>query len=104
MINQTTGKVISKEEAIDYTHSFQRKNPNKNIAYYVGKDQVSKILNQPNCIGLRIYDGVNPSTNQENRVLIGVDKNGEDIAEGVIVDELLKCPNHCPNYSPFIKK
>ncbi len=61
------------------------------------------ILKQEGCIGIRIYDGQHIDTNNENRVLVGVSENGEDMTSGIIVEELVPCPAKCPQNSPLIK-
>ena len=42
-------------------------------------------------------------TAKSNLVLVGVDKNGEDITIGVILEHLASCPTHCPKNSVLIK-
>jgi hypothetical protein len=42
-------------------------------------------------------------TAKSNLVLVGVDKNGEDITQGVILERLTICPTHCPKNSVLIK-
>jgi hypothetical protein len=102
-INQNTGTVITESEAINFTHTYQQRYPNEKKAYFVGSEKIDMILNQEGCIGIRIYDGLNSENNDENRVLVGVDDNGEDMVEGVIVEHLMPCPSHCPNSSSLIK-
>lgn len=102
-INRNSGEVISEEQAVSYTHSFQNENPNAIKSYFVGTDKLNRILEQEGCIGVRIYDGYNAETSKENRVLVGVDLEGEDISTGVIVEELSPCPTQCPKSSPLIK-
>lgn len=102
-INQNTGTVITENEAINFTHTFQQRHPNEKKAYFVGSEKVDMILAQEGCIGIRIYDGINSETSNENRVLVGVDSEGEDMVEGVIVEHLMLCPAHCPNSSSLIK-
>ena len=103
-VNSDSGKVIIEKEAVKYTHSFQSKYPNATKAYFVGLEKINLILEQENCIGVRIYDGYNSETKKENRVIVGVDHQGEDMIEGVIVEELTSCPNHCPKSSSLLKK
>ena len=103
-VNSKNGKVITESTAINYTHSFQRKDPNAASAYFVGLEKIKIILEQENCIGVRIYDGYDADTEKENRVLVGVDHKGEDMVEGVIVEELIICPHDCPKSSPLLNR
>lgn len=102
-LDKNSGKIISKTKAEELTHSFQSKNPNSNKSYFIGSDIVKMILNQENCIGVRVYDGILSETGEENRVLVGVDHNGEDMLKGVIADELIPCPEKCPKNSSLMK-
>ncbi|MBA4153723.1 hypothetical protein [Flavobacterium sp.] len=102
-IDKNTGEVITLKVAVNYTYSFQNENPNAIKSFFVGKEKLDRILEQEDCIGIRIYNGNDTETNKENRVLVGVDKDGEDISGGVIVEELSPCPSHCPKSSPLIK-
>lgn|SRR5690554_2552336 len=101
--DKDTGKVITLKEAIDFTHSFQTRNPEELKSFFVGINKLNLILEQKNCVGLRIYNGYNTETQINNLVLVGVDEKGEDITDGVILEELTICPPHCPKSSPLIK-
>ena len=103
-INIDNGKIITKPDAENYTHAFQAKNPKATKAYFIGLDKINLILKQDNCIGVRIYDGYNAKTSKENRVIVGVDKTGEDMVEGIIIEELIPCPPHCPKESSLIEE
>lgn len=102
-INKNTAEVITLKEAIDFTHSFQTKNPDVIKSFFVGINKLNLILEQKDCIGVRIYNGYDTTQNKNNLVLVGVDKKGEDISNGVILEELSACPPDCPKNSPLIK-
>lgn len=102
-IDKNTGEEITLKEAIDFTHAFQTQNPDELKSFFVGINKLNLILEQTDCIGLRIYNGVNPQTNKNNLVLVGVDKNGEDMTNGVILEDLFNCPAYCPKSSPLMK-
>jgi len=102
-LHNNSGKVISKSEAEKFTHTFQSKNPNSNTSYFVGSDKVNKILEQDDCIGIRIYNGLKANTEYHNRVLVGVNSKGEDMVDGVILEELAVCPPFCHKNSSLLK-
>lgn len=102
-INNNTGEVITLDEAIDFTHTFQDNNPDEIKSFFAGINKINRILGQDDCIGIRFYNGTDPVTGQNNLVLVGVDQNGEDITSGVIVEKLITCPNFCPQNSALIK-
>ncbi|KXH84895.1 hypothetical protein [Chryseobacterium kwangjuense] len=99
-----TGEVISLDEAIKFTNSFQEQNPLQPKSFSVGAEKIKAILQQDNCIGVRIYNGYDMDTAHVNLVLVGVNKDGEDITDGVIVERLSPCPPDCPKDSPLIKR
>ena len=47
-------------------------------AQFVGKNIIEQILNQPQCIGLNIYKGLNED-GQKTYVLVGIDKENNPI-------------------------
>lgn len=102
-IDRNTGEVITLNEAVNYAHSFQERQPEAIKSFFVGTNKLNLIIEQEGCIGLRIYNGYDPVTNKENRVLVGVDASGEDISNGIIVEELFPCPTDCPKSSPLVK-
>lgn len=101
-IDKNSGEVITLKEAIDFTHSFQELNPDFIKSYFVGIEKINLILDQENCIGLRIYNGYNTTDEKTNLVLVGVDKNGNDLVDGIILERLTPCPPYCPKSSPII--
>ena len=102
-IDRNTGEVITLNEAVNYAHSFQERQPEAIKSFFVGTNKLNRIIEQEGCIGVRIYNGYDPVTNKENRVLVGVDASGEDISNGIIVEYLNPCPTDCPKSSPLIK-
>lgn len=102
-IDKNSGEVISLDEAINFTHSFQEINSNSIKAFFAGTNNINRILEQKDCIGIRIYNGYDIAKNKTNLVLVGVDASGEDIKNGVIVERLNPCPTNCPKNSPLIK-
>lgn len=100
--DKNTGTVITLKEAIDFTHAFQYGNPASISAFLVGANKINLILEQKDCIGIRIYNGHDNVNNKNNLVLIGVDVNGKDMTEGVIVERLFICPPICPDSSLLI--
>jgi hypothetical protein len=61
----------------------------------VGNTNVQKIINQVDCVGIRIYNGYDAATAKMNQVLVGVNNNGDDMIDGVIIDRLVPCPPYC---------
>lgn len=102
-ITNEGGEIISLSEAINFTHTYQDRNLSSPKAFYVDKNKLNIILNQDNCAGIRIYNGYDITENIENRVIVGVDHQNQDLTEGIIIERLNVCPNYCPEDSKLIK-
>jgi hypothetical protein len=61
---------------------------------YFGQDAVKSLLAQAGNVGMRIYYGKNDA-GQTVLVLVGVDNNGRDLTEGVILEIGSICPPIC---------
>ncbi|APA93664.1 hypothetical protein HX045_15955 [Myroides odoratimimus] len=94
-ISNQSGQVITKQKAIEYITEFKAQYPDAINSYYVGIDKLQALLSQTNCIGMRIYPGLNKQTALTNMVLVGVDQKGQDISDGIILEELITCPPAC---------
>ena len=101
MIDQDSGTVIALSEAQLYVSEFRKKFPQEIKALFVGENKINQILSQPDCIGIRIYNGFNIAENRLSHVLVGVNANGQDMADGIIVDRMVPCPTMCDSSSPL---
>lgn len=99
----SNGEIITLAEAIEFTHGYQENFPNGNKAYAVSKDKLLDILQQEGCEGVRIYNGIDSLSGNNNLVLVGIDDDGEDMTKGVILERLTICPEICPINSALIK-
>jgi hypothetical protein len=79
------GEAIDKELAAKMVKDFQDSHPKEITAYYIGRTIIEKILNQPNCVGIRFYNALN-EIGEKTLVYIGVDENDELISEISIID------------------
>ena len=43
-------KIITLDEAMEYTHAFQKNNPDALKAFFVGRNKINRILEQNDCI------------------------------------------------------
>jgi CobQ-like glutamine amidotransferase family enzyme len=58
------------------------------------------LLAQPSCVGVRTYFALDQGA--LTIVVVGVDNNGNDMTEGIILDGALGCPPNCPTNSPLM--
>lgn len=102
-VDANAGTIINETDAIVYTHAHQTHFPNAIKAFFAGKNKLNLILDQENCIGIRIYDGYDVEGEVTNRVLVGVDALGEDMVNGIILEDLIPCPKACSTTTSLIK-
>ena len=73
------GEDIGLEEGIELVQAFREANPDAVPGYFIGRNILDQILNQPGCVGIRyrkcLYEG------QEHLVYTAVDAKGNDILE-----------------------
>ena len=105
------GNPISRETAKSWMENYQQSESKlesgKSItkAHFFGKEGVLKLLNTTNCVGIRIYHGLDEKNNKQV-FLTAVDSEMNDILpadrkstseEGAfILDESYPCPPYCP--------
>jgi hypothetical protein len=95
--------VVSLGEATRYIQNF-KSNPVAPTTKggYFGRNIFEKILAQPGTVGIRYYyaakDDATPTL-----VLVGVDRTGNDLLQGVIGEVVLPCPPYCPQTNVLSK-
>jgi hypothetical protein len=67
-------------------------NPHKGGLFL--RAELDQLLAQPGCAGLRYYYG-RKSEGEDTLILVGVDKEGNDMTEGVLLEESFLCPPIC---------
>lgn len=75
-------------------------NTNATIAHYFGKSEVQSLLDQEDCVGMRIYYAIN-ATGQKQLVAVGVNSDGDDLYNGIILDRTFCCPMYCSSANPL---
>lgn len=87
---------ITLQEAITMTQAYQNapQFAGQTKAGLITASAVQDLLNQPGCVGIRIYFALNTNNNL-TLVLIGTDINEKDMTTGVILDKLKDCPPQC---------
>jgi hypothetical protein len=89
------GAIITLAEGSQMTANYRATiNVGETIGHAVGKNLVNAILNQTGCMGIRLYYAMN-NKGEKQLVLVGIDANGDDLSQGVIVDYLGNCPPEC---------
>ena len=59
-------------------------------------DAVEAVLDQTGCKSIRMYYGIKKTPLPEFcLIIVGVDANGDDMVNGIILDISKSCPPHC---------
>jgi len=87
---------ISLQEASDMTARYR---DNQSEAYFIkaeyfGREAIESILSQENCVGIRIYYGLDEN-NVQRIILVGVTADENDICNGILAERGTTCPPRC---------
>lgn len=95
------GRIVSLQEAANWTSEYRKSiKPGETIAHFIGKNKLMRLLEQENCVGVRIYYGLDEN-DEQNLVFVGADENENDLVNGVIVEYTPKCPPKCSEKNPL---
>ena len=72
------GRFISHSNSRKWVANFQENNPGHTHAFYFGRELFENILNEPGCVGIRVYYAQDDAGNPK-MVLMGVDNKGNNI-------------------------
>jgi hypothetical protein len=93
-----TGKekhIVKIEDARQYVENYRETAPKAAVfSVYFGKLSLLAILNQPECVGIRFYNGRDAS-GKEQTVLIGVREDGSELVNGHVASQGIACPPEC---------
>jgi hypothetical protein len=93
--NGNEGEFVTLNDASRWTANYRNTiQPGDVIAFAAGKEKLIELLNQDECLGARIYYGIGDD-GQKNLVIVGVDANGDDMENGLIIDRFFPCPQFC---------
>jgi hypothetical protein len=78
------GEDIGLEEGKRLVENFRAANPDATPGYFIGRNILDQILNQPGCVGIRFRKCLSEN-NEEHLVYTGVDVAGKDILQFSVV-------------------
>lgn len=96
--NGTEGGAITLSSAAQMTAEYRAANPNSTIAHFFGKEILNQLLEQENCVGIRMYYGMKDG--QKELILVGVDSEENDLLE-LVADLSMPCPKTCSSPNPL---
>jgi hypothetical protein len=88
------------DTAAEWTANYRNANPGAVKAHFIGRDLINKMLEQDGCMGLRIYYALDEKGNKQ-LIIVGADKDENDLYNGIIAERTIKCPPYCPKGSPL---
>lgn len=92
---------ISLADAAKLTRRYRESVPTgSTIAHFFGKDAIQAILNQENCVGIRIYYGLN-TDDAKQLVVVGVTPDENDMYNGILAEKSFICPTQCSTNNPL---
>jgi hypothetical protein len=99
--NGTEGAVITLAEGANMTANYRRTIvAGDTKGHFMGRDLIQKILDQPECMGIRVYYGIDEN-GYKSLVFVGADRNEDDMVGGVIADKSVPCPYSCGRNNPL---
>lgn len=91
-----TGEFIDLDVAASETAAYRASAEfNGTLAFAVGNDNLLEVMKQDGCVGIRAYKSLS-QTDGEQLIFVGVDENGNDMVDGLILNRVRKCPPDCP--------
>ncbi len=95
--NGTEGSFVTLREASDWTANYRATiSSGEIIAHFFGAEKIKDLLDQTNCVGIRIYYGIDEN-GKKNLILVGAKANEDDMTSGLILDRSISCPAFCGN-------
>lgn len=97
--NGNEGEQISLTQGAELTGRYQTSNPDSVKGIFFGREKIRALLDQPDCMGVRIYLGQDAQGNP-SLVLVGADAQENDLLEFVL-DVGHRCPPSCSGQNPL---
>ncbi len=89
------------ETAAEWTANYRATcAPGAPHAHFFGKEIITRILEQEDCMGIRVYYAKD-ETGKKQLIIVGADAKEDDIYEGIIAERSILCPPNCHLSSPL---
>jgi hypothetical protein len=86
---------ISLVTASSWTENYRNQMVNGDLkGHFFGKERFIAILEQTDCVGIRIYNGIDDN-DKPVLIMVGAKANEDDLVDGIILDKATPCPNNC---------
>jgi hypothetical protein len=91
---------ITLAEASAWTKTYRTANPQAIKGHFFGKTAIQAILNQADCVGMRLYYAIDDK-GQKQIIVVGVDANENDLYNGLLAERSRPCPPYCGTGNPL---
>lgn len=88
------GGPIDRAKAKRWTANYRERGRGKTNSHLFGAETVKSLLDQKDCVGLRIYYALNDEGEQQ-LLLVATDSEGNDLKESEVLDFSSACPPDC---------
>ena len=93
--NGKEGEIVTLSDAAGWTEAYRNTiQQGVRIAHFFGREKLEAILDQEDCMGIRIYHGLDEN-GKKVLVLVGAKADENDMVDGVIVEKSIACPSKC---------
>jgi hypothetical protein len=86
--------------AAEWTKNYRDDNPGETKGHFFGKDAITEILGQADCVGIRIYYAINDDGDKQ-LIVVGVKANQDDLYNGLLAERSYNCPPVCGADNPL---
>ncbi|MFH0992063.1 MAG: hypothetical protein V1799_18815 [bacterium] len=96
---QKTDQIVSLSIASKLTRNYRDASPKETVrAGGFWKEYLQKLLDQSGCVAMRIYYA-RKDDGASSFVLVGINEKGDDINDGILLEEAYPCPPWCDDAS-----
>ncbi|WP_139925108.1 hypothetical protein [Hymenobacter sp. DG01] len=96
------GNPIPEAQAAEHAKKYKKKYKDNTSSNYCAEEPIRKLLDQPDCVGIRMYRALNPDDDRHSIILVGVNEQGYDLLPGkqqavayLLIESYEKCPSNC---------
>lgn len=91
---------ITLSEAAAWTREYRTKNPGATKGHFYGKTAIQRILDQANCVGIRVYYAID-TAGAKQLIIVGAESNENDLYNGQLAERSITCPPRCGVNNPL---
>lgn len=88
------GGEITLSAAAKMTSEYRVRGGCTTLGHFFGRNAILELLDQSDCMGIRIYYGMNPADGKRELILVGADCDENDMLE-LVMDLSSACPSSC---------